>query len=168
MVRCTSMQSWADLTEINDVELVGSLRHFTQLQSLCLLVYPKSEMFNSWEFISTFLSIASPHSNLKALSIYLSYWTISSSTDIVDLANECGFVLRNAEALEPILDNSLKGLLTLNLELFLPWPPEFHDKSDHIRTQLSQSAVEEAVRKKLPKISEKASVTVSRVQHYFR
>ena len=124
-------------------------------------------MFGLWEFISTFLSIASPHSNLWALSIYISYGIISSSTDIVDLANECGFVLRNAEALEPILNNSLKELLTLDLELDLYWLPEFHDKSDHIRTQLSQSTVEEAVRKKLPKISGKASVTVSRVQHWF-
>ena len=124
-------------------------------------------MFNFWEFISTFLSIASPHSNLKVLSIYLCYWTISSSTDIVDLANECGFVLRNAEALEPILNNSLKDLLTLDLELDLDWPPQFYDKSDHIRTQLSQSAVEEAMRKKLPKISEKSSVTVSLVEHRF-
>ena len=124
-------------------------------------------MFNFWEFISTFLSIASPHSNLKALSIYLHYGIISPSTDIVDLANECGFVLRNAEALEPILNNSLKGVLTLNLELALRWPPEFRDKSDRIRTQLSRSASEEALRKKLPKISEKASVTVSKVRHSF-
>ena len=124
-------------------------------------------MFNSWEFISTFLSIASPHSNLKVLSVHLSYWTISPSMDIVDLANECGFVLRDAEALDPILDNSLKCVLTLNLELDLYWPPEFHDKSDHIRTQLSQSAVEEAVRKKLSKISGRASVTVSVVEHGF-
>ena len=124
-------------------------------------------MFNPWGFISTFLSIASPHSNLKALSIYLTYWTISPSTNIVDLANDYGCALRNAEVLEPILNNSLKGVLTLNLELALRWPPEFHDKSDRIRTQLSQSAVEEAVRKKLPKISGKASLTVSRVQHWF-
>ena len=126
-----------------------------------------NEMFNPWEFISTFLSIASPHSNLKALSISLDYLPISPSTDIVDLANECGFLLRNAEALEPILDNSLKGLLTLNLTLDLHWPRELHDKSDQIRTQLSRSAVEEALRKKLPKISEKASVTVSKVRHSF-
>ena len=128
----------------------------------------ESEMFGHWEFISTFLSIVSPHSNLKALSIDLSYRTISLSTDnIVDLANECGFVLRNAEALEPILDNLLKGVLTLDLELALLWPPKFHDKSDRIRTQLSQSAVEEAVWKKLSNISENVSVTVSGVDHKF-
>ena len=124
-------------------------------------------MFNFWEFISTFLSIAPPHSNLKDLSINLSYRTISPSTDIVDLANGCGFLLRNAEALEPILDNSLKGVLALDLKLYLQWPPGFHDKSDQIRTQLSQSAVEEAVWKKLPKISENVSVTVSTVNYQF-
>ena len=124
-----------------------------------------NEMFNPWEFISTFLSIASPHSNLKALSIDLTYRTISPSTDIVDLANECGFVLRNAEALEPILNNSFKGLLTLKLDFDLMWPSGFYDESNRIRTQLSQSAVEEAVRKKLSKISEKAKATVSYVEH---
>ena len=91
-------------------------------------------------------------------------WMGKESTE---LTNECEFVLRNADALGPILNNSLKGVLTLNLELALRWPPEFHDKSDRIRTQLSQSAVEEAARKKLPKISGKASLTVSRVQHWF-
>ena len=124
-------------------------------------------MFNSWEFISTFLSIASLHSNLKALSIYLSYGTISPSTDIVGLADECGCVLRNAEALGPILNNSFKGLLTLKLDFDLMWPEEFYAQSDSIRTQLSQSAVEEAVRKKLSKISKNVSVTVSRVDHSF-
>ena len=123
-------------------------------------------MFGPWEFISTFLSIASPHSNLKALSIYLHYGIISPSADIVDLANECGFLLRNVESLEPIFNNSLEGLLTLNLDLILRWPSKFQKKYDHICTQLSQSAVEEAVRKKLSKISENVSVTVSRVYHW--
>ena len=116
-------------------------------------------------FIFTFLSIASPHTNLEDLSIYL-IWVIPPSKDIVDLANECGFVLRNAEALETIFNNSLKGLLTLELKSCIYWPSEFSDKSDRIRTQLSQSAVEEAARKKLPKIAEIARVTIS-VEHYF-
>ena len=120
-------------------------------------------MLNPWEFILTFLSIASPHSKLKNLSIHLN-WDIRPSKDIVDLANACGFFLRDAEALEPIID-TLKDLLALNLELSLYWPLDFYDKSDHIRTQLSQSAVEEAARKKLSKISEKAKVTVSYVEH---
>ena len=87
---------------------------------------------------------------------------------MIDLSNECGFVLKNAEALEPILNSSLKGLLTLNLELYLQWPSELYDKSDGIRTQLSQSAVEETIRKKLPKLSRKASVTVSVVEHWLQ
>ena len=122
-------------------------------------------MFNPWEFISTFLSIASPHSDLKNLSIYLN-WAIPQSKDIVDLANECGFLLKNTETLELVLDSSLEDLRTLDLEFYLRWPPECHGKSDRIRIQLSQSAVEESVRKKFPKLSEKASVTVS-VAHYF-
>ena len=122
-------------------------------------------MFGPWEFISTFLSIASLHSKLKHLSVVL-HWPVPPSKDIVDLPNECGFVLRIEEALEPILNDSLIGILMFDLKLSLQWPPEFYDKSDRIRTQLSQSAVEEVVRNKLPKISGKASVTVS-VSHEF-
>ena len=124
-------------------------------------------MINPWKFISTFLSIASPHSKLKTLSICLN-WNISPSKDIVDLANECGFVLRNAEALEPILSNSLNDLRELDLELYLLWPSDFYGKSDYIGTQLTQSAVEEAVREKLSKLSGKASVTMSVVEHEFQ
>ena len=127
-------------------------------------MYPDSEILNPWEYILTFLSIATPHSKLKNLSIHLN-WDIRPSKDVDDLANACGFFLRDAEALEPII-NTLKDLLALNLELSLYWPSDFYEKSDHIRTQLSQSAVEEAVRKKLSKISEKVSITVS-VRHLF-
>ena len=82
-------------------------------------------MGNPLELISTFLSITSLHSNLKALSIYVRYWTSSPSTDIVgSIANECGFALRNVETLESILVNSLEGLLTLDLELYLRWSVE--------------------------------------------
>ena len=110
--------------------------------------------------------MASPHSNLEDLSIVL-HWTVAPSKDMVDLANECGFVLRSAEVLEPILNSSLEGLFTLNLELYLQWPSQYYDKSDRVRTQLSQSAVEEAVKKKLSKLSGKISITVSVVEHGF-
>ena len=74
-------------------------------------------------------------------------------------------MLGNAQALEPILDESFKDLLTLELELYPHWTSELYDQSDSIRTQLSQSAVEEAVCKKLSKISENVIVTVSAVDH---
>ena len=139
IVRRISMQSRTDLTESNDysyAEFVGCLRHFTRLQSLHLEVHPESEIADSWEFIATFLATTSPPSNLEVLSFYL-HWIVPSSKESTFSTNECEFVLRNAEALEPIFNNSLKGLLTLNLEVYLDWPTEFHDKSDHIRTQLS-------------------------------
>ena len=66
-----------------------------------------------------------------------------------------------------MLDKSFEDLRTLDLELPLLWPREFCDKSDRIYSLLSQSAVEEAVRKKLPKISGRTSVTVS-VEHDFK
>ena len=168
IVRRISMQFRTDLTESNDclyAEFVGCLRPFTRLQSLTLKVYAQSEIAASWEFIASFLETTSPPSNLEDLSFYL-FWIVPSSKESTDLTNECEFVLRNAEALEPILDNSLKDLLALDLELYLWWPPEFYDKSDHIRTQLSQSAVEEALRKKLSKLSGRTSVTVY-VKHEF-
>ena len=119
-----------------------------------------------WEFIVSFLATASPPSNLEVLSFYL-YWSVPSSKKSTELTNECEFVLRNAEALGPILNNSFKSLLTLRLYLNLTWPLKFYDESDRIRTQLSQSAVEKAVRKKLSNISKNVSVTVSRVDHSF-
>ena len=165
------MQSRTDLTESNDysyAEFVGCLRHFTRLQSLHLEVHPESEMADSWEFIASFLATTSPPSNLEDLSFYL-FWTVPSSQESTDFtSNECEFVLRNAEALGPILNNSFKSLLTLKLYFKLTWRSGFYDESDRIRTQLSQSAVEEAVWKKLSKISENVDVTVSRVRHEFR
>ena len=119
-----------------------------------------------WGTIATFLSAASPHTNLKHLFIFFR-WPILPSQEIDDLSNGCGFVLRNAGALEPIFDKSLKGLLTLEVTLCLDWPPKFYFESDRIRTQLSQSALKEALRKKLPKISKEATVEVS-VRHLFR
>ena len=118
-----------------------------------------------WGTIATFLSAASPHANLERLSIF-NRWRIPPSQEIDDLSNGCGFVLRNTEALDPIFDKSLKGLFTLELILSLHWPSKFHVVSDRIRTQLSQSAVEEALWKKLPKISKKASVKVFVLHHF--
>ena len=127
-------------------------------------MYFDTDMSDFWGSIATYLSNASPHSDIEDISIIVN-WNIPRSKEIVDLGNERGFVVRNAEALEPILNSSLKGLLTLDLTLWLHWPPEFHDESDRIRIKFSQSAIEEAVRK-LFKISEKASVSVS-VEHHF-
>ena len=124
------------------VELVGCLRHFTQLQSLSLVVDPAIEMVSSWELIASFLSTVSPHSNLKDLSISV-YLAVPSSGEVrIYFTKECEFVLENAEALDLILDNSFKGLLTLDLYLNLHWGPEFRNKSEWIRIKLSQSAVE--------------------------
>ena len=148
------------------VEFVGSLRHFTRLQSLALTVFTaESEMAASWEFIATFLAATSPPSNLEVLSFYLR-WNVPPSKESTDLTNGCELVLRNAEALGPILNNSFKSLLTLKLDFRVLWSTEFNDELDRIRTQLlSQSAVEEAVWEKLSNISENVDVTVSAVYH---
>ena len=123
-------------------------------------------MVSSWELIASFLSTVSPHSNLKDLSISV-YLAVPSSGEVrIYFTKECEFVLENAEALDLILDNSFKGLLTLDLYLNLHWGPEFRNKSEWIRIKLSQSAVEEALRKKLSRISKRASVTVSMDYHF--
>ena len=169
MVRRISMQSRTDLTESNDclyVEFFGCLRHFTRLQSLALAVFAESEIAASWEFIASFLATTSPPSNLKVLSFYL-HWKVPPSKESIDLTNGCELVLRNAEALGPILNNSFKSLLTLQLDFNLTWPSEFYAESDRIRTKLSQSAVEKAVCKKLSKTPKNIDVTVSAVNHYF-
>ena len=119
-----------------------------------------------WEFIASFLATTSPPSTLEVLSFYL-FWDVTSSKESTYLTNECEFVLGNAEALGPILNNSFKSLLTLKLDFYLRWPSKFYAESDSIRTQLSQSAVEEAIWRKLSKISENVGVTVSAVRHSF-
>ena len=170
MVRRISMQSRTDLTESNDnlyAEFVGCLRPFTRLQSLTLTVDAESEIATFWELIASFLAAASPPSNLEVLSFHLD-WNVPSSEEDTNLTNECEFVLRNAEALGPVLNNSFKSLLTLHFYFHLIWPSEFYDESDLIHTQLSwRSAIEEAVLEKLSEVSENVSVTVSVVDHEF-
>ena len=117
-------------------------------------------MLDPWGSIATFISNALPNSHLKSISITL-IWNMPRSKEIVDLENERGIVLRNAEALEPIL----KGVLTLDLDLWLQWPSELYDEYDHIRIKFPQSAVEEGMRK-FSKLSEKASLYVA-VGNYF-
>ena len=148
------------------LEFAGCLRHFTQLQYLHLEVYHEVGIIDAWEFIATFLSTASLTQNLKDLSVSIE-WSTMWFKESIDLANGCEFVLRNVKALESILDNSFKDLLTMVLKLVLHWPIGFRDKKDQIRTQFSQSAVEDAVRKKLSELSRKASVSVSAVEHEF-
>ena len=54
----------------------------------------------------------------------------------------------------------------MNLELYLRWSVEFWDKSDRIRTHLSQSAVEKTMQKKFSQILGKVSVTVAERQEF--
>lgn len=106
--------------------------------------------------MAAFLSTASLNPSIKEISATLR-WSVPMGAD---LATGCEVVLGNAQALEPILDKSFKDLLTLELELYPHWPSELYDQSNSIRTQLSQSVVEEALRKTLSKIS-KIRITVS-------
>ena len=75
--------------------------------------------------------------------------------------DECELVVRNAETLDLVLDNSFEGLLTLGLELDICLVSEFYDKPVRTRIKLSQSGVEEAARKKLSRILEKAKLSVA-------
>ena len=121
----------------------------------------ESEVFEPWEPIATFLSTALPHPDLQDLSIHL-FWSIPSTEESDRLANVgCEFVLGDAEALETILENSFKHLRTLDLTIQHEWPSRLYNKRDRIRTHYSESAVEAALRKKLPRITQKLNFIVS-------
>ena len=139
---------------------VETLRHFTQLQSLQPYVAIRnSTLFDPWEFIANFLSTASPHPDLKFLSLSIDF-AILPSVKSAFLANGCEFVFKNASALEPIIDNSFKGLRAMELKLYFRWRSE---QSDGVRTQFSQAAMERESEKKFSKIS----VKVIFVSHSF-
>ena len=70
-------------------------------------------------------------------------------------------MLHKVEVLDPLLDGSFKQLTTLSLEMEFAWPSNLGDEGDRLRTCFSQPAIADALRKKLPKISQKVSLDVS-------
>ena len=147
------------MTNYSRIDFVGSLRNFTRLQSLLLRVYfvSSNETFELWEFVASFFSTASPHPCLKELSI-LAQWFVLPRKAEAYLSDGCGFVLENAEALEPILENYMKGLSTLHLTLEFLWPSEVYFKWDNIPTKVSQSVNDGALREKLCSAKGRSSI----------
>ena len=74
-------------------------------------------------------------------------------------------VLRNAETLDSLIENSFKHLTTLSFKMDFHWPRDLRDKLDHLHTHFSQGAIEGALRMKLLKISQKVHLNVS-VSHH--
>ena len=139
-------------------EVIDCLRHFTQLRSLGTFLWPECEVFKPWESIATLISTAIPNTNLNDLQIRL-LWNVTSKKGD-SLPDGLESLLGNPAVLEPLLETSLKGLNTLSLSIHYHWPLEFNDKLEHLRIEISSSSVEEVLRKKLPKISKKVSLTV--------
>ena len=69
-------------------------------------------------------------------------------------------MLGKAAVLDPLLDSSFKQLIKLSLGMGFEWLSDLKDE-DHLRTCFSQPAIESALRKKLPKTSQKVSLNVS-------
>ena len=140
-------------------EVIDCLRHFTHLRSLGVFLWQECEIFKPWESIATLISTAIPNTNLNDLHIRL-LWTVMSKKEGDSIPDELESLLGNPAVLEPLLETSLKSLNTLSLSIHYHWSFEFNDKLEHLRIEISPSSVEEMLRKKLPKISKKVSLTV--------
>ena len=152
----------ASITDESCIGFIGSLHHFTRLRSLSIIVvlYDR-KVFEPWEPIGALISTGSLNSGLKILSIRFEWDPPPDSIDKGSLSSALECVLRKAEVLDPLLDNSVKQLTTLSLDMNFAWPHDFQDEGDHLHTRLSQPAIESALRKKLPKISQQVSLNVS-------
>ena len=108
------------------------------------------------------ISTGSLNPGLKILSMRFTPWTPpQESIDSGSLSSGLESVLQKAEILDPLLDSSFKQLSTLSLGMHYIWPDHLQDEGDHLRTCFSQLAIESALRKKLPKVSQKVSLNVS-------
>ena len=148
------------------IGFIGSLQHFTRLQSLAINVtFYYSEVFEPWESLGALISTGSMNSGIKILSIRFAWYPPRYGIDSRSLPSGLELVLRKAEVLDALLDNSFEHLTTLSLDMHYSWPSDLRDGGDHLRTHLSQSAIEGALRKKLPKISQKVCLNVSVYHH---
>ena len=164
---CLRLYWAASITDESHIGLIGFLHHFTRLQSLTLDVQLWIKIFEPWESIGALISTGSLPSGINILSINFMWWPPENSIENGSLSNGLELVLRKAEILDPLLNNSFKQLSTLSFEMHYAWPPNLQDERDHLRTHFSQPATEDALRKKLPKISHKACFNVS-VSHEWR
>ena len=119
------------------------------------------KVFNAWELTGSLISTGSLSSEIVILSIHFEWSPPPYSIDSDALASGFELVLRNAEALDPLIANSFKSLIILSFKIDFRWPRQLEEEWDLLRTRFSQSAVEEALRMKLPNISEKIYIDVS-------
>ena len=150
----------AGVTDETYIDFIVSLRHFTRLLSLALDVRLQNAS-ELWESLGALISTGSLNSGIKIISIHFEWCPSPNSIDSGCLTNGNELVLRKAEVLDPLFDNFLKHLTTLSLEMIYVWPRDLQSEGNHLRTRFSQPAIEEALRKKLPKISHRVSLDVS-------
>ena len=150
------------ITDGSYIDFIGNLHHFTRLQSLAISVELRSKVFKPWKSMGALISTGSLNPGLKILSIRFTWYPPPNSIDSGSLKSSgLELVLGNAEVLDPLLDSSFKQLIKLSLGMGFEWPSDLKDEEDHLRTCFSQPAIESALRKKLPKISQKVSLNVS-------
>ena len=158
-----------NLTDKPYIDFIGNLHHFTRLQVLAIKVaIHTSEEFELWESIGALISTGLLNPGLKILSIHFTWTPPLDSINSDTVSSAIDLALRKAEILDPLLENSFEQLSTLSLDMSYTWPSNLRDEGDHwLRTRFSQPAIEDALRKKLPKISQKIRLNVS-VSHYWR
>ena len=150
----------ASIVDETYIGFIGSLHHFTRLRYLALnFVTFYDREFELWESIGALISTGALNSGINILSI--SFTWSQNSIDSDWLSSGLELVLRKAEVLDPLLDNSFKQLTTLSLEMDFSWSHDLRDHEDHLRTCFSQPAIQGALRKKLPQISQRVSLNVS-------
>ena len=141
---------------------IGSLHHFTRLRSLAIDVRLVTGVFDPWESIGALISTGSLNSGLKLLSIHFEWSPRQHIINIPSLlSGGLEFALGKAEVLDPLLENSFKQLATLSLGILYIWSPRLRHQGSRLRAYFSWPAVEDVLRKKLPKISQKGRLKVS-------
>ena len=125
------------------------------------------EGFDAWESTGSLITTGSLHSGIKSLSFHFVWSPPPNSIDIDSLGSGFELVLQKAEVLDPLLEKTFTHLTILSLELDYSWPSDLKDEEDHLRTRFSQSAIEGALRMKLPKTSQRVRLDIS-VSHYVR
>ena len=123
-------------------------------------LYVNGEVFDAWESIGALISTESLNSDIKNISIHFVWRPPPNSIACGFLATGFESVLRKAEVLDSLLENYFKHLATLTLEMEYWWPSDLEDTRNHLLTRFSQPAIERALRKKLPKISQKVRLNV--------
>ena len=87
----------AGITDESYIGFIGSLHHFTRLQSLAINLKLNSPVFELWESIGALISTGSVNSDIEILSIHFAWRPPPNSIHSGSLLSGLELVLRKAE-----------------------------------------------------------------------